>query len=268
MIRLDSLLKGQGLVLEDWKIHLATGKDWNDPLEWYFKGTFKRWQEGQTMRNFQCKMVVSLIHLDRDLWLFVGVYEILGVREAVRMPYYYRTRLIPGHEALIGRVMVRFKRNFRASYLIGERFVDRLEVAEILPYRMTVKPFPGFNQIAISHGDLKTTIESGDTSWRSALANVKGVYLIVDAKTGRMYVGSATGNKGIWQRWCGYIETGHGGNKELKALLKKRGPHYVRNFRFTVLEIADFHATDNDIIVREQHWKNALLSRAHGHNLN
>ena len=184
------------------------------------------------------------------------------------MPYYYRTRLIPGHEALIGRVMVRFKRNFRASYLIGERFVDRLEVAEILPYRMTVKPFPGFNQIAISHGDLKTTIESGDTSWRSALANVKGVYLIVDAKTGRMYVGSATGNKGIWQRWCGYIETGHGGNKELKALLKKRGPHYVRNFRFTVLEIADFHATDHDILEREQHWKNALLSRAHGHNLN
>ena len=95
-----------------------------------------------------------------------------------------------------------------------------------------------------------------------------GGVLVVDAKTGRMYVGSATGNKGIWQRWCGYIETGHGGNKELKALLKKRGPHYVRNFRFTVLEIADFHATDNDIIVREQHWKTALLSRAHGHNLN
>jgi len=265
MIRLDNLLAGHGLKLDDWKIHLATGKDWNDPLEWYLRGRFKRWQEGQTKKNFECKMVVSLIHLEQDRWLFVGVYEILSVREAVTMPYYYRTKLIPGHEALIGRVIVRFKRDFRASYLIGERFVDRLEVAQILD-KEYIDPFPGYNKTVIAHERLKSVIAGGDASWRAALANVKGVYLIVDAKTGRMYVGSATGTKGIWQRWCDYAGSGHGGNRELKALLHKKGPNYVRNFQYTVLEIADFHATDRDIVDREQHWKKALLSVEHGYN--
>jgi len=47
------------------------------------------------------------------------------------------------------------------------------------------------------------------------LAAVAGVYLIVDRKTGKQYVGSASGEGGILSRWRSYADTGHGGNKRL-----------------------------------------------------
>jgi hypothetical protein len=62
---------------------------------------------------------------------------------------------------------------------------------------------------------------------------VKGVYLIVDKKNGKMYVGSAYGDLGIWSRWSCYIGTGHGWNDELTKLIKDNGIQYARdNFQF------------------------------------
>src|SRR4029077_10758394 len=106
-------------------------------------------------------------------------------------------------------------------------------------------------------------------SWRSALANVAGIYVIGDRSTGKLYVGSATGGEGIWSRWCAYSATGHGGNSELKDLLKREGDAYAENFQFGVLEIVDTHASTDDVLRRESHWKNLLLTRVpHGYNAN
>jgi hypothetical protein len=52
----------------------------------------------------------------------------------------------------------------------------------------------------------------------TALASVAGVYLISDTLTGKLYVGSATGEGGIWGRWCQYVD-GHGHNIQLKRLV-------------------------------------------------
>jgi hypothetical protein len=266
VINLVDILKISGIPLRNWKLHLATGTA-TSPLEAYFNDEFKEWQEWQGKRNFQCEMVLSLIHLQSDQWLFGGVYKILGVRKASNH-YQYRTELLPGQDDLIGRVIVRFKRDFRASYVRGERFWHRLEVSEIRQQRMTAEQFPGYDRMVINHDRLLNIVGQNDTSWKSALANIKGVYAIVDTNTGRLYIGSATGNEGIWQRWVNYAETGHGGNKELKALLSRKGMKYARNFQYTILEIADFHATDDDIKAREGHWKRALMSRDRGLNWN
>jgi len=91
---------------------------------------------------------------------------------------------------------------------------------------------------------------------------VKGVYLITDTKTDKRYVGSASGDAGIWSRWCAYVETGHGGNVGLRALVNTPDLKYCRaNFRFALLEHRPFRAADEIIIARENFWKQLLLTR-------
>lgn len=267
MISLVDILKINGIPLRNWKIHLATGSN-PTPLEAYYQGRFKEWQEEQSKKNFQCEMVVGLIQLHAGQWLFGGVYRILGVGKGTKTPYLYRTELLLGQEELIGRVIVRYKRDFRASYIKGHRFGHLLEVAEIKPQRITIEPFPGYNRVVLSHARLCTIVQEHEALWKSALSSVKGVYLIADSRTGLLYVGSATGSDGIWQRWVGYADSGHGGNKELQALLGRKGEKYARSFHYSILEIADFHATDDEIKEREQHWKRVLLSRDQGLNRN
>ena len=41
---------------------------------------------------------------------------------------------------------------------------------------------------------------------------MKGIYVIPDTDTGRLYVGKASGADGIWGRCCAYASNGHGDN--------------------------------------------------------
>lgn len=117
---------------------------------------------------------------------------------------------------------------------------------------------------------LETIIGNERMDWKSALQNVKGVYVIADKKTGKKYVGSAYGEKGIWARWSTYMQTGHGSNIELKDLVQGGGRNYARdNFRITLIECWPFKTDDSAIISRENFWKEALLTRGkHGYNKN
>ncbi len=216
MIRLVDVLRTQGIPLGHYKVHLATGEN-PTPLEAYLGGSFKEWQENQTKKNFQCEMVIGLIHLGSDRWLFAGVYRILGVREGTEAAFRYDTELLPGQVDLIGRIIVKYRREYRASYIWGHGFGNQLEVAEILESALSIEEFPGYTDVIISHSKLKLISEKEEPSWKSALSSVNGVYLVMDKETGRHYVGSATGEGGLWQRWHAYAETGHGGNSELKA---------------------------------------------------
>ena len=87
--------------------------------------------------------------------------------------------------------------------------------------------------------------------------------------SGKLYVGSASGEEGIWQRWSDYAVNSHGRNVELQELLADEGDTYVKKFRYSILEIADLHASRDDILKRESHWKDVLMSRTpHGLNRN
>lgn len=267
MLNLVDLLKIKGIQLENYKIHLATGVD-SSPLDAFLAGTFKEWQEQQNQKNFQCDFILSLISLEGDKWVFAGVYKVLGVTEGTTYPYLYQTELLPNQEDLIGRVIVRYKRSGRASYIWGHNHSEYLEVYEIRAERLSIEPFPGYNNVIIPHNKLKVVVDQNEATWKTALSNVKGVYLITDSSNGKLYVGSATGEGGIWQRWQSYVETGHGENTELKLLLQSKSPNYAENFQYSILEIADSHATQDYITGREIYWKNALLSREFGYNSN
>ncbi|RJR21415.1 MAG: GIY-YIG nuclease family protein [Desulfobacteraceae bacterium] len=269
-IKLIDLIQLAGVTLDDFKIHCATGAN-PTPLEAFFDGKFQQWQEPQNQKNFECRHILSLIHLGGTRWLFAGVYEVLGVAPGKWKPtncYMYSTREILGLDHLTGRALIEFDKVFRASYLRGKRYADQLRVVSIREQRMTIGDFPGFNSIILSHRMLQTLVRELNPSWRSALSNVSGVYLITDTLTGKHYVGSAYGGEGIWQRWTAYATTGHGGNKELRELLEVGGPDHVHFFQYTLLEVCDINSSNDQIIARETHWKIVLRSREFGLNSN
>jgi len=272
MLKLVDLIRLSGVVLGDYKIHCATdNKDsgWR-PLEEYYAGNFEKGQSQQSQKNFECDQVLSLINLGNSKrWLFVGVYRVDGVQDAKGWSgFIYSLKHLPGLEHLEGRAIIDFPKSFRASYLVGAKYEDQLIVNAIREEKLSIADFPGFNGVRLSFEMLASIIRQDNPSWRAALANIAGVYVIVDRTTGKQYVGSAYGGVGLWQRWNKYAKTGHGGNKELRQLLKKEGTEYVHNFQFSLVEVCDINASDDYILSRESHWKDVLLTREFGLNWN
>jgi hypothetical protein len=181
----------------------------------------------------------------------------------------YRYTLLerPGTEELKGRLVVNFKRT-RIAHRLAEGIEKDLKVEEMYAKRLSIKEFPGYTRVNISKADLDLIVAQQVSTWRSVLGAVKGVYVISDIKTGKLYVGSATGEGGLWARWSDYSGSGHGGNKELIALLKEKGKDYSRHFRFAILETADTKTDEKEIERRETHWKKVLRSKEHGYNAN
>jgi hypothetical protein len=270
MLKLVDLIRLSGVTLDDWKIHCATGRN-SSPLDAFFNGTWKDWQEEQTQENFRCSQIVSLVHLGQARWLFAGVYDVLGVRQGSHHRadgFTYQTREVPGLGGLTGRAIVRFEKGFRASYLKGPTWADHMEVVAIREQRMTVGEFPGFNAVLLPMATLRTVVREQIESWKAALGNVAGVYVIADNSDGRHYVGSAYGGDGLWSRWAAYAKTGHGGNAELKSLLAGKESDHSENFQFAILEVCDLNAGDDFILGREAHWKAVLRTRDFGLNGN
>ncbi|MBP5449128.1 MAG: GIY-YIG nuclease family protein, partial [Spirochaetales bacterium] len=155
----------------------------------------------------------------------------------------------------------------RAYYL--ENYIKDITVNQIFEYRYTGEIFPGYENINHDYSVLETIFKTEKSDWKTALENVKGVYLITDKKNGKMYVGSAYGEGGRWERWSNYICSLDGGNKQLMELINNKGEKYVQNnFKYTLLEIFAMHASAESIIERENYWKEKLMTREHGYNSN
>lgn len=252
------------------KIHLAGWNGLDDPLDVYLAGNFNTWQSWQSKRNFGRKYVISLISMGGSRWLFAGIYEVQGAEWISDEPAHFMYDLAedPRGAELNGRLIVSHDREGRQSYRNAESIASEISVQELRPSRLSVQRFPGFKSILLTKLQLETIFKENHESWRTALSSVAGVYLISDSKTGKLYVGSATGEGGIWARWSAYAATGHGENAELRKLLAIEGPGRASSFQYSVLEIADTHASSEDVLLRESHWKNVLLSRSHGLNAN
>jgi hypothetical protein len=264
-------MRSASIAAEDCKVHFACWNGRDQPLDIYLAGEFEEWQRRQRRRNFKRKYVVSLIDaMEKDRWLFAGVHEVFGClppQEAGDC-FYYSTQELEAFKEFSGRLVVGFERRFRHSYPRLEIVADELRIAELKAERVAVSAFPGFNSVRISHRVLRSIVKAELVSWKSILSNVKGVYCITDRSNGKIYVGSATGEDMIWQRWSAYALTGHGGNKQLREVLDANGPDYARNYQYSILEIADSHAGDKDILARESHWKEVLCTRKFGYNSN
>ena len=277
MIKLQQIF---GIVKEtysDYKIHFATGSENKKaPYNAFLIGEFKEWQEHQSKKNFNRKYILSLIYYDKDVWMFGGIYEVLSFNPTPTEDgsWLYDTKLTDKATEYIGRAFFKFKKEFRASYptlelepKVGCSLAD-IPIAYILEKKVELSDFVGFNNVNIDYKTLQRIVSDSLISWKSALSNVKGIYLIVDVSTGKQYVGSAYGEECIWQRWSSYAENGHGGNINLKKLLEINGEDYRYNFKYSILEVCNANLGSEYIIERETYWKEVLMSRTFGLNLN
>jgi len=90
--------------------------------------------------------------------------------------------------------------------------------------------------------------------WQAKLAEWRGIYYIFDTSDGKGYVGSAYGANNLLGRWHEYAALGHGGNR----LLRERDPQH---FHFTILELVSPAMDADDVIRRENTWKERLHTR-------
>ena len=271
MLLFDLLrLSFAGIKEKDCKIHLAVWNGSENPIDVYLAGEFEEWQSWQSKKNFERKYIISLLQLPSDnKWLFAGGFVSEGKKYIKDEKYYkYKTTEVNQFASLAGKLVISFKRSGRQSYLNAENWALDLLVSELKPDRMAVEEFSGYNKVMLSKKKLGLIVSQCIESWKSALSNVSGVYLITDKETGKLYVGSAIGDGGIWQRWSDYANNGHGGNIELISLLIEKGSKYSDNFQYSVLEIADTHSSTDDVLNRESYWKDILCSRQHGYNAN
>jgi hypothetical protein len=269
MLIFEKLFPGIKNNLKSYKVHLAVPVANSNPLDEFLLDKFKKWQEWQNKRNFQRTYIISLIQYSKDEWLFAGVYKSNGY-DVVKEPFHYeyKTELLDINKDLIGRLIINFKKTYRQTYLCLENCIKDFTISQILKEKYSIIEFPGYENVKVDFEYLKTVIEKNDKSWYTALKNIKGVYLITDKTNGKHYVGKASGNQAFWSRWTEYVKNGHGGNFDLKKLIKKKGYDYTSNFQFSILEIRDTKTFDSEIIEREQFWKNVLLTKEYGYNKN
>lgn len=280
MIKLVDLLKLNTADYANYKLHFAIGRsNKSEPYNTFLVDKFKEWQECQTQKNWTRKYIISLIYYKKDLWLYGGVYEVLPTPPRAAMNgqnkcWIYETKLLEAESDLIGRVVFYFKKEFRASYPTLELKArtgmspSDMYVFSIFDKKVAITDFPGFDNVDIEYEALRIIINDNIATWKTALSNVKGIYLITDRTTGKQYVGSAYGDECLWQRWSEYAKNGHGNNAELRELLKKHGEDYKYNFKYSVLEICNMSLGNEYIIGRENHWKKVLMTREFGLNKN
>lgn len=129
--------------------------------------------------------------------------------------------------------------------------------------------FPGFYNFTLSYAQLTEMVKNPDSNreWQRMLSSVSGVYVLLDQRSGKQYIGSAYGSGGIWARWKSYVRNPTGGNRELKSLLKST-PGRCRQFQFSILRVLEPHASKDDVISQEVRTKHKLGSRAFGLNSN
>lgn len=257
---------------EDYKLHLSsTSVEGVHPLDDYIadRDYWIGWNEWKGSRNeWTRKYVFSFIEFYpiANAYLFGGVFEVME-----RLPEKYVVKEVPEFEKWEGRLICKFHRyrgmRGRAFYL--ETYLNDFEVLQILPEKYEGEPFCGYELINHKFSSLKAIIQKDKQDWRISLASVKGVYLIIDTKNGKTYIGSAYGEAGIWSRLSCYVTTGHGWNDELVKTIEEKGIDYaLANFKFSLLEIFTMNTPDDVIINREKHWKNVMLSREFGYNRN
>lgn len=264
----SELLKLKSIEPKQVKIHLAIGKDnRNEPWIALSEGRFEGWQRVQTKPNFGRPLILSFVYIRKNEWLFAGIYT-SGEYEELDGLYYYGTELTAEYSEYIGRLVVRFEKNFRASYLVAEKHLDKMEIVQIYPEKYICDPFPGYSDVCISYDTLRQIFRTEEPSWKTALSAVYGIYLITDNRNGKHYVGKADGDEAIWQRWAAYASNGHGANRELMRLLEEKGDSYLENFQYSILEVITKHDNRSFIEAREQYWKTALRSREFGYNDN
>lgn len=268
-INLNDILQLPDLQNVKVRFNLSFGGNWN-PIEIFknnereilLRGQYWNYNKNKSFKEGQIAIGLIRIKSNDDLWLLFHVGKITKDLNVLNgMGYEYEE--LEEYRKYFGRLIVRFKNTSQNMVRNAVSVIDNCIVEQILPDTFDNDIFPGYDMVNVSWSELARVIEK--ETWKTALQNQKGVYLITDTSNGKMYVGSASGDEMILSRWRSYVKTGNGGNKELKLL----DFNYIKtNFRYSILDIFKSTTDAQTIIDRETWWKKILLTREFGYNGN
>ena len=273
-IMLNDLLHFDAAEVPNVRVKFNISNGYDDPLDLYKTNpdevnvTWFLWHDDRRYFNVG-QTAICLLKLRGDQWLLTTIKKItrlLDVTDGVG----YDAVEVKEYEQYFGRLVVEYHNPCRTMGRKYENVMDELEVVQILNEQYTGNEFPGYENVRLSYPVLKNIVDRQLPGWVDALRNQKAVYLITDTKTGKLYVGSATSQTGmLLQRWSSYAADGHGGNVELRELVKQQGFDYVKeNFQYSILENYNARMDDGYILKRESWWKETLCTRTHGYNKN
>jgi len=269
LINLNDILQLQSLDNVKIRFNLMFDNNWN-PIELFkenktdvlLRGQYWNYNKNKSFKEGQIAIGLIRIKSNDNLWLLFHVGKItkdLNVLNGLGYEY----EVLSEYEKYFGRMIIKFKNSSQNMIRNANSVINDCEIVQILPDTFDNDIFPGYDRVNVSWKELSRVIEK-DT-WKTALQNQKGVYLITDTSNGKMYVGSASGDEMLLNRWKSYVKSGNGNNKELKLL---DFDHIKEHFRFSILDIFKSTTDTQTIIDRETWWKEILLTRRFGYNKN
>ena len=157
-------------------------------------------------------IVFARLDVTEHTWLITSIAKVTKQKDnkgsdVIKNNIGYQYEKISDYDSIMGRVIVRYhnkvtqtKQYANAKYQDNNNIavIDCCEVVQILPDRFDNDIFPGYDRVNLSWEDLARVIKK-DT-WKTALQNQKGVYLITDISNGKRYIGSAYGQDMILGR--------------------------------------------------------------------
>jgi len=198
MITIQELLYNRGLD-KSAKIKLVRHKDRR--LDLYNLYRSQR-QEFLSYQNKQMKdifngvdYIASFIGEEGILSRFIGIYKLIDRQKIGDDHFEYKMEEVSGFEDLKERVIIKWENAISWHQWIK----NKMEVIQIHP-GLHYKQFTDYFDFILDFRELKEIINNQYTDWKKVLSATKGIYLISDTKTGKLYVGSAYGEEGIWGR--------------------------------------------------------------------
>lgn len=276
MITIQELLFNRGLDKLS-KTKLVRHKDTKTDLYSLYltdKQKFLEYQRQQGKDVFSgVDYIVSFIGEGGTLSRFIGVFKVLRCSKLLKKEesvdgglyqYRYDFEEVDGFGDLKERVII----DWGKGAIKWDQWLDNVKaVVEIQP-GLHYKQFTDYFDFVIDFQQLKEIVINQYPDWKRMLSATKGIYLISDTKTGKLYVGSAYGEDGIWGRWTSYVSTnGHGGNKKLSELISDNN-NYAFNFRFSILMLLPKTVTADQAIAKEKLFKTKLGTNSFGLNNN
>ena len=224
---------------------------------------------GNKQRNFSPgQFVFSFARISENDWLFISAAKV----KDTPVNDWATVEILDRYTPLFGRLIVKCKKGNKYSrYVFNlDKYIDQVVVREILPCVYSGEKFEGYDRVYIPFHRLSEIFnERMLPTYYEALKKITGVYCLTDTHTGKLYIGSATGEGGVAQRWGNYLDSKHGGNKKLIALYEQKGSEYFeRYFTFTLLEYFGLSYDPIKILEREQYWKRCFDTIRNGYNDN
>ena len=260
-VRIDCIISND---YEGWPIYKLYQEQPAKFLEWQSE------QQPITMKDTD--FIVVFIAEGHYESRFIGVFKNCGPSHPTTHGFfYYDLKEVSGFEILKERVVI----DWGKAQGFYQWWHKTKEVIRIEQKSRTdgIPLFTRYEDVKLSYKQLKTVVK--DKEWQSKLNCQNCVYVILDKKNGKQYVGvtykdvNSSKKNGILSRWTEYADSGHGNNKKLVELLKKEGISYAeKNFQWSILETLSLNVTQKVATDREKLYKEKLGTREHGYNEN